>query len=60
LADQDWIGLAIFKNFGDFQKKSGLDRIQFHRTGLASDWKISQSAHLWRAGQTEKSCSRFA
>jgi len=33
LADQeDWIGLVIFKNL-----QTGLDRIQFYRTGLDSD-----------------------
>jgi len=42
LADQDWIGLTIFKNFSD------RDWIGFNfiGTGLDSDWKTSQSAHL--------------
>ena len=41
-ADQDWIGLMIFKNFAD------QDRIGFNfcGSGLDSDWTISQSAHL--------------
>jgi len=44
LADQDWIGLMIFKNLAD------QDLIGFNvcRSGLDSDWKICQSAHLWR------------
>ena len=42
-ADQDWIGLMIFKNFAD-QDWIGFN---FIRSGLDSDWKISQSAHLW-------------
>jgi len=43
LADQDWIGLMIFKNFAD------LDWIGFNffGSGLDSDWKICQSAHFW-------------
>jgi len=43
LADQDWIGLMIFKNFAD------QDRIRFNfiGSGLDSDWKISQSAYFW-------------
>jgi len=42
LADQDWIGLMIFKNFAD------QDWIGFSFCGsrLGSDWKICQSAHL--------------
>jgi len=44
LADQDWIGQAIFKNFAD-QDWIGFN---FIGSGLDSDWKISQSAHLWR------------
>ena len=53
MADQDWIGLMIFKNFVDH------DWIGFNfiGSGLDSDWKISQSAHLcclfvwiWLAG----------
>jgi len=43
LADQDWIGLMIFKNFAD-QDWIGYN---FIGSGLDSDWKISQSAHLW-------------
>jgi len=41
-ADQDWIGLMIFKNFAD------QDWIGFNFIGsvLDSDWKILQSAHL--------------
>jgi len=42
LADQDWIGLMIFKNFLD-QDWIGFD---FNGSGLDSDWKISQSAHV--------------
>jgi len=42
LADQDWIGLMIFKNFVD-QDWIGFN---FIGSGLDSDWKISQSAHL--------------
>jgi len=41
-ADQDWIGLMIFKNFAE-QDWIGFS---FIRSGLDSDWKISQSAHL--------------
>ena len=41
-ADQDWIGLMIFKNFAD-QDWIGFN---FIGSGLDSDWKISQSAHL--------------
>jgi len=44
LADQDWIGLMIFKNFAD-QDWIGFN---FIGSGLDSDWKISHSAHLWR------------
>ena len=42
-ADQDCIGLKIFKNFAD------QDWIGFNFIGseLDSDWKFSQSAHLW-------------
>jgi len=43
LADQDWIGLAIFKNFAD-QDWIGFN---FIGSGLDADWTISQSAHLW-------------
>jgi len=42
-ADQDWIRLTIFKNLAD-QHWIGFN---FIRTGLDSDWKISQSTHLW-------------
>ena len=42
-ADQDWIGLMIFKNFAD-QDWIGLN---FCGSGLDSDWTISQSVHLW-------------
>jgi len=47
LADQDWIGLMIFKKFAD------QDWIVFNfiGSGLDSDWKILQSAHLWCAGK---------
>ena len=45
LADQDWMGLMIFKNFAD-QDWIGFN---FVGSGLDSDWKISQSAHLCRA-----------
>jgi len=43
LAEQDWIGLIIFKNLAD------QDWIGFNFIGsrLDSDWKILQSAHLW-------------
>ena len=40
--DQDWIGLMIFKNFADHD----WIRFNFIGSGLDSDWKISQSAHL--------------
>jgi len=43
-ADQDWIGLMIFKNLAD-QDWIGFN---FIGSGLDSDWKISQSVHLWR------------
>jgi len=43
LADQDWIGLMIFKNFVD-QEWTGFN---FIGSGLDPDWKISQSTHLW-------------
>jgi len=43
LADQDWIGLMIFKNFAD-QNWIGFN---FIGSELDSDWKISQSAYLW-------------
>jgi len=42
-ADQDWSGLMIFKNFAD-QHWIGFN---FIGSGLDSNWKISQSAHLW-------------
>jgi len=44
-----YIGGSGLDRTDDFEKicRSGLDRIQFYRTGLDSDWKISQSAHLW-------------
>ena len=42
-ADQDWIGLMIFKTFAD-QDWIGFN---FCGSGLDSDWKFSQSAHLW-------------
>jgi len=51
-ADQDWIGPMIFTNLADQDGigfnfvGSGLDRIQFFGSGLDSDWKISESAHL--------------
>jgi len=44
-ADQDWIGLTIFKNFADLDW-FGFD---FFGSGLDSHWKISHSAHLWCA-----------
>jgi len=42
--DQDWSGQDLPKFCG-----SGLDRIEFYRirTGLGSNWKISQSTYLW-------------
>ena len=43
MAHQDWIGLMIFKNFAD-QDCIGFN---FLGSGLDSDWKTSQSAHLW-------------
>jgi len=42
LADQDWIGLMIFKNFVD-QEWIGFN---FIGSGLDSDGIILQSAHL--------------
>ena len=42
LVEQGWIGLTIFKNFSD-QDWTGFN---FIGSGLNSDWKISQSAHL--------------
>jgi len=47
LADQNWIGLMIFKNFAD-QEWIGLN---FVGSGLDSDWKISQSVHLWQVAK---------
>jgi len=41
-ANQDWIGWMIFKNLA-VQDWIGF---RFCRSGLDSDWKISQSAHL--------------
>jgi len=38
------VGLMIFKNFAG-QDWTGFN---FIGSGLDSDWKISQSAHLWR------------
>jgi len=46
LADQDWIGLMIFKNSAD----QNLIGFKFCSSGLDSDWKISQSAHLCWTG----------
>jgi len=46
MGGQDWIGLRIFKNFAD-QDCVGFD---FIWSGLDSDCKISQSAHLWYFG----------
>jgi len=43
LASQDWIGLMIFKKFAD-QDWIGFN---FIGSGPNSDWKISQSCHLW-------------
>ena len=43
-ADQDWIGLMIFKKFAD-QDWIGFN---FSGSGLDLDWKISQSVHLWK------------
>jgi len=43
LADQDWIGPMIFKNFVD-QHWIGFN---FIGSGLESDWKVSQSTPLW-------------
>jgi len=48
LADQDWIGLMIFKNLVD-QDWIGFN---FIGSGLDSDWKISQSANLWKVVAT--------
>jgi len=45
LADQDWIGLMIFKKFVD-QHWIGFN---FIGSGLDSDWKNSQSVHLCTA-----------
>jgi len=42
LADQDWIGLTIFKNFAN-QDWIGFN---FCGSGLDSDGKICQTAHL--------------
>jgi len=42
LVDQDWIGLMISNNFAD-QDWTGFN---FTGSELASDWEISQSAHL--------------
>ena len=42
LADQDWIGLTIFKNFADHDWIG----LNFIGSGQDSDWKILQSAHL--------------
>jgi len=42
LVEQGWIGLTIFKNFAD-QDWTGFN---FIGSGLNSDWKVSQSAHL--------------
>ena len=42
-AYEDWLGLMIFKNFAD-QNWIGFN---FIRSGLDSDWKISQSPHVW-------------
>jgi len=41
-ADQNWNGLMIFKNFA----KQDWIGFNFCGSGLDSDWKISQSAHL--------------
>jgi len=46
-ADQDWIGPMIFKNFADL----GWIGFNFFGSGLDSDWKISQSAHLCWVGE---------
>jgi len=43
LADQDWIGVMNFNSYSD-QNWIGFN---FIGSGLDSDWKISQSAHLW-------------
>ena len=53
MADQDWIGLMIFKNFAD-QDWIGFN---FIRSGLDLDWKISHSAHLWHLGCIRKRIS---
>jgi len=45
-ADQDYIRLRIFKNFAN-QDWIG---VNFIGSGLDSDWKISQSTHLWCVG----------
>jgi len=47
----------IFKNFAD-QNWIGFS---FIASGLDSDWKISQSAHLWLSGylQLVESCVEF-
>jgi len=53
LADQDWIGLMIFKNFAD-QDWIGFN---FIGSGLDSDWKISQSAHRCSENAQEMRCN---
>ena len=46
MVDQDWIGPMIFKNFAD----QDWTRFNFIGSGLDSDWKFSQSAHLCNRG----------
>jgi len=52
-ADQDWIGLMSFKNFAE----QGWIGFNFCGSRLDSDWKISQSTHLWWV--TQRCCCIF-
>jgi len=45
-AQQDWIGLMIFKNFAD----QNWIAFNFIGSGLDSDWKFSLCAHLCCSG----------
>jgi len=52
-AGQDRIGLIIFKNFAD----QHWIRFNLCGSGLDSDWKISQAAHLcWKRGCAQQWC----
>jgi len=42
-ADKDCIGPMIFQNF---MNQEDWTRFNFCRSGLVSEWRISQSAHL--------------